>query len=193
VIGDGEAVTATWTEFWPIVRLTLFTRQRRKLRLPTVAGAVKVTVVPTLYVRLNGVVPLPWAVLSAGLAVTLTLFDTEPAPLADTAIVLVGVGVLVGVLVGGTGVFVGVGGTEVLVGVAGTGVFVGVSVGGTGVLVGVLVGGTGVFVAVGGAGVLVGLKGAAVFVGSDWPPPPPDITCAYASGTPKVHKFGLTY
>ena len=62
----------------------------------------------------------------------------------------------VGVLVGGTGVFVGVfvGGTEVSVGVCEgvavavgpIGVFVGVFVGGTGVFVGVLVGGMEVFV-----------------------------------------------
>ncbi len=54
---------------------------------------------------------------------------------------------LVGVAVGGTGVFVGVA-------VGGTGVFVGVAVGGTGVAVGVAVGGTAVAVgvAVGSAG-----------------------------------------
>jgi hypothetical protein len=86
------------------------------------------------------------------------------------------VGVIVGVLVGGNGVFVGgsgvlVGGNGVLVG--GNGVLVGgkgVLVGGNGVLVGgkgVLVGGNGVFV--GGKGVLVGGNGVKVggSVGAD--------------------------
>ena len=81
--------------------------------------------------------------------------------------VFVGVGVSVGVLVGGTGVFVGVG-VSVGVLVGGTGVFVGVSVGvnvGVGVSVGVLVGGTGVFVGVGvSVGVSVGGTGVVVAV-----------------------------
>lgn len=121
-------------------------------------------------------------------------------------------GVLVGVAVGGTGVFVGVGGTgvnvavatgvsvgvggigvkvavAVFVGVGGTGVFVavgvsvGVAVGGTGVSVGVLVG-----VAVGGTGVLVevGVAVGATSLGSSNTLP---ILTAVDAGPPELTEW----
>jgi hypothetical protein len=94
---------------------------------------------------------LPWTLRIESVPLLLELpCSTQASTLALTVTVVAvqaGIGVLVGVAVGGTGVLVGVavavGGTGVLVGVA-------VAVGGTGVLVGVAV-------AVGGSDVAVGV------------------------------------
>ena len=93
---------------------------RKLLSAHVLGGAVKVTFVLRLYVRVNGDVPLPAPLLSLGLTVMVKGLQ-EPDEFTVSVLVGVAVGVGVGVTVGlgvGLGVTVGVGvGVTVGVGV----------------------------------------------------------------------------